>query len=277
MLFASTELAARIERAECALIADSVAAAARRRDLDVLSLPVAGGQACAAGPGSPLNKIVGAGFGPLPADAVWAEIEAAYDARGLPVQAEVSVLADPELAATLTGRGYRLVNCENVLGRSLANLPPLPRVAGLVVEQCGPDDTAAWLGVIVAGFAAPDQQGVVSHEEFPREIISDVLADMSDVVGFTTYLVRRAGESAGAGGLRLRDGVAHLCGAATLPAHRRLGAQTLLLAARLHVAAEAGCDLAVVTTQPGSKSQQNVQRQGFELLYTRNVLVRGHS
>ena len=35
-----------------------------------------------------------------------------------------------------------------------------------------------------------------------------------------------------------------------------------------------GLDVAVVTTQPGSKSQQNVQRQGFELLYTRAVLVR---
>ena len=63
-------------------------------------------------------------------------------------------------------------------------------------------------------------------------------------------------------------------GAATRPSHRRRGVQSSLLAARLARAAEAGCDVAVVTTQPGSKSQQNVQRQGFELLYTRAVLVR---
>ena len=31
---------------------------------------------------------------------------------------------------------------------------------------------------------------------------------------------------------------------------------------------------AVITTQPGSKSQQNAQRQGFDLLYTRAVLVK---
>ena len=31
---------------------------------------------------------------------------------------------------------------------------------------------------------------------------------------------------------------------------------------------------AVVTTQPGSKSQQNVQRRGFHLLYTRAILVK---
>jgi hypothetical protein len=32
-----------------------------------------------------------------------------------------------------------------------------------------------------------------------------------------------------------------------------------ILARRLEDAASAGCDIAVVTTQPGSKSQQNVQ------------------
>jgi len=52
------------------------------------------------------------------------------------------------------------------------------------------------------------------------------------------------------------------------------GVQSALLGTRLEVAAAAGCDVAVVTTQPGSKSQENAQRQGFELLYTRTILVR---
>jgi len=79
---------------------------------------------------------------------------------------------------------------------------------------------------------------------------------------------------AGGASMRLTDGVAQLCGAATLPAHRRRGVQTALLEERLAIAAAAGCDLAVVTTQPGSKSQQNVQARGFDLLYTRAILVR---
>jgi len=70
------------------------------------------------------------------------------------------------------------------------------------------------------------------------------------------------------------DGVAQLAGAATAPAHRRRGVQSALLSARLADAASGGCDVAVVTTQPGSKSQQNVQRRGFDLLYTRAVLVK---
>ena len=79
---------------------------------------------------------------------------------------------------------------------------------------------------------------------------------------------------AGGASLRVCAGVAQLCGAATAPAHRRRGAQSAMLATRLADAARQGCDGAVVTTQPGSKSQQNVQRQGFELLYTRAILVR---
>ncbi len=74
--------------------------------------------------------------------------------------------------------------------------------------------------------------------------------------------------------MRLDPPVAQLCGATTLPEKRRRGVQTALLRERLARARESGCEVAVVTTQPGSKSQQNVQRQGFALLYTRAVLVR---
>jgi hypothetical protein len=36
----------------------------------------------------------------------------------------------------------------------------------------------------------------------------------------------------------------------------------------------ARCDLALMTTQPGSRSEENGQRQGFQLLYSRALLVK---
>jgi len=72
----------------------------------------------------------------------------------------------------------------------------------------------------------------------------------------------------------MTEGIAQFTGAATAPACRRRGVQTALLLARLTDAAAAGCDIAVVTTRPGSKSQQNAQRRRFDLLYTRAVLVK---
>jgi ribosomal protein S18 acetylase RimI-like enzyme len=83
----------------------------------------------------------------------------------------------------------------------------------------------------------------------------------------------RDGVFAGGAELRVGGGIAQFAGAATAPEHRRRGVQTALLSARL-VDAAAGCEVAVITTQPGSKSQQNAQRRGFDLLYTRATLVR---
>ena len=51
-------------------------------------------------------------------------------------------------------------------------------------------------------------------------------------------------------------GDAQLAGAATAPAQRRRGVHGALLSARLADAA-AGCDVAVITTQPGSKAQHS--------------------
>ena len=120
MLFASTSLAARIERAECRLLADSAASAARRRPgTGVFATPLAGGIATFTERGSPLNKVAGLGFeGPLDEDDL-AAVERAFAERGAPVQAEVASLGDPAVVRLLTGRGYRLQGFENVLGRSL--------------------------------------------------------------------------------------------------------------------------------------------------------------
>jgi len=52
------------------------------------------------------------------------------------------------------------------------------------------------------------------------------------------------------------------------------GTESALLSTRLADAAAAGCKVGVITTQPASKSQQNAQRSGFDLLYTRVVLVK---
>jgi ribosomal protein S18 acetylase RimI-like enzyme len=131
-----------------------------------------------------------------------------------------------------------------------------------------------WLDVVAEGSVHPDTEGVPWHEEFPREMIVNTQRDMAGATGMARYIARLDGVIAGGATMRLVDGIAQLTGAATAPAHRRRGVQTALLAARLADAAAAGCDLAVITTQPGSRSQHNAQRRGFDLLYTRATLVR---
>jgi GNAT superfamily N-acetyltransferase len=269
--FCSVELAERIERAETQMIITATEAARRRLGATAFVMPIAGGAACYAEDGSPLNKIVGLGFGGVPSGDALDEIERAFAERGAPTHIELSNLADPAIGADLTGRGYQLVSFENVLGRALDGEKGTVAPSGVEVRLS--DDREAWLHVVVDGFAHPDVEGVPSHENFPRAIIENAIGDIEQA-GATPYLAFRDGVVAGGASMRMSDGVAQLTGAATAPTHRRHGVQTALLSTRLADAARAGCDIAVVTTQPGSKSQQNVQRRGFHLLYTRAVLVK---
>ena len=272
-LFCDTALAERIERAEAQLIAEAGAAARRRRaDAAGFVIPVCGGVAIFAEAGSPFNKVAGLGFGGVPGAAALDEIEQAFAACGAPVQVELAHLADPAIGVLLTGCGYRLTSFENVLGRSLTGEPEWAAAPGVEVRQIGADEFESWFDVVTDGFTHPDTSGLLSHEEFPREVIARAERDSS--AGLTRYIALHNGVNAGGARLRIAEGIAQLTGAATAPAHRRRGVQTALLSARLADATATGCDIAVVTTQPGSKSQQNVQRQGFDLLYTRAVLVK---
>jgi GNAT superfamily N-acetyltransferase len=272
-LFCDTALAGRIERAEAQLITGCCEAARRRTGADGFAIPVAGGVASFAGEGSPYNKVAGLGFAGLPGPAVLDDIERAFHLHGSPAQVELAHLADPAIGALLTGRGYQLESFENVLGRDLSGKPEPVMPPGVEVRRSDADEIEAWLDVVVEGSVHPDAQGVPWHEEFPREVIIGAELDAM-AAGDVRYAGLLGGILAGGATMRIAEGIAQLTGAATAPAHRRRGVQTALLAARLADAAAAGCDVAVIVTQPGSKSQQNAQRQGFDLLYTRAVLVK---
>ena len=274
-LFCDLELAERVERVEAQLIAEATEAARHRPGGgDGFVIPIAGGLATFAEPGSPFNKVAGLGFAGVPTAADLDEIERAFAARGADVQVELSHLGDPRIGALLTDRGYRLTSFENVLGLALDGEVEPVTPGGVEVRRSGEDEFDVWLEVVADGFAHADTQGVPSHEDFPSDVLARAERDFA-AAGVVRYLAQRDAVPAGGASLRTADGVAQLAGSATAPAHRRHGIQSALLAARLVDAAAAGCDIAVVTTQPGSKSQQNVQRRGFHLLYTRAVLVKG--
>ena len=270
-MFCDVDLAARIERAEAELMeATSRAAGRRRGDGSAFALALAGGVASFAEAESPFNKIAGLGFAGTPPGADLDRVERAFAAAGSPVQAEVATLGDPAIGELLTRRGYRLVSFENVLGRPLSDLPATAPTAGIEIRPSGDDPYEA---LVADATATADTQGVPSHEDFDRDVLVNAMRDLTES-GVRRWLALLDGVPAGGGSMRIAGTIAQLTGAATSPAHRRRGVQTALLAARLAEAAAAGCEVAVVTTQPGSRSQQNVQRTGFDLLYTRAILLR---
>jgi ribosomal protein S18 acetylase RimI-like enzyme len=273
-LFVSPELARRIELAEAALSAEVGRACVERKVPGAFVEPVGNGVAVFGGDGSPVNKIIGIGFGNAVDLDGLARVEARYAAAGAHVQAEVATLAHPDWHAALAPRGYALAGFENVLGRPLAGIDE-PPAAGVVVCECPSGHDDEWLDAVATGFQHPDDvPAQPAGQDFPRDVVERVFRDLATAGGFHRFVAVVGGVVAGGASLRLHDGIAQLCGAATLPAFRRRGVQTALMHARLAAARAAGCDLAVVTTVPGSKSQQNAQRQAFTLLYARAIHIR---
>ncbi len=277
-MFADGALARRVEAAEARLTRGVARAVAARADVVVADL---GEAAAVHAGGSPFDKVIGLGFAPFDdaARAAFAAFEERVLARGGAVRVELATLADPEVGAALNARGYVLRGFENVLGLRLDEAAvarlEAARPAGVEVARAAADETDTWIGLLNRGFSAPDVfDGPPPTEAFDAGALEQVFRDLQSVPGFVRYLARRGAGLAGGASLRLDGGIAQLAGAATLPEQRRRGVQTALLRARLCDAARAGCDLATVTTQPGSVSQRNVMKEGFALLYARAVLVK---
>jgi hypothetical protein len=273
-MFATLALARRIERSQarsCAAVAEGLR---RLGEGAPEVLEIGGGLSVFVRAGSPMNRVIGIGLDGGTLDAVQlAKVETCWRRRGEASRFEVATLADPAVAAQLTARGYLLVGFENVLGRQLdsAIAPASPDIAVEVVESAA--DRAAWREVAIAGFSQPDGTGA-GHAALSRAVLEQVFDDVRHLRGTHDYLARIGGVAAGAASIRIDDGMAVFAGATTLPAFRRRGVQNALVAGRLAAARRAGCDLAVVTTAPGTLSQANAQRHGFALIYSRASLVR---
>jgi ribosomal protein S18 acetylase RimI-like enzyme len=178
------------------------------------------------------------------------------------------------VAQQLAARGYELRAFENVLGCAAASLPPEP-AATFAVENADELDRDAFVDCMVDSFLQVDGSGAGTADQFARADLVAAMRETMSLPGLRRYAVRVGGVMAGAASMHIDDqGVAQLCGAATAPKFRRRGIQAALLRTRLADAALAGCDVAVITTQPGSKSQANAQRQRFSLLYARAILVK---
>jgi GNAT superfamily N-acetyltransferase len=273
-MFASVALAARIDRAEgrlCAGIARAVAA--HNPGERSVVIDIAGGVAVFAAAGSPTNKMIGIAFDAAADERALEAVEAAFAERGADLQAEVSTLASPAMHALLARRGYEPRGFEHQLGHSLAAIDP-GRPDGVAIDVIGREELDAFIDVLAAGFSSPDTGGVGGDVTPPSGALRSFLTLTMQDEGFRPFAARVDGTMVGAASLRIDGGIAQFTGAATLPAFRRRGVQTALLRERLCRAREAGCELAVVTTQPASKSQQNVQREGFELLYARQLFVK---
>jgi len=228
------------------------------------ALHVAGGIAFFGGVDYPANQMVGMGLHGEVTAADLDRVEEFFRSRGVASTVVVSPLAHESLRALLGQRGYAIAEFNSVLIRRINPHEPLTLPAGVVVERVTPETLKLWMSAVAQGFA----QDIAVAES--------VFGGFASLPGALPFLARIEGKVAGGGGGRViaEARVVALAGAATLPEFCRRGVQTALIAQRLHEAAKADCEYAVVSTLPGSGSQRNMERRGFRVAYTKTVMRR---
>ena len=221
-----------------------------------------------------MNKVLGLGLGVTVTDEDLDALELFYDERECPIQIELCPLVSTDLVAKLQGRGYVL---EGLRERARARALPesVPATNGLPVEVLtGDRDEEAFLRATVEGFAVPDSMPRAPDAPAP-EVVETLDRVMRQFIhpDIVRYLVRIDGEPAGAAASVITNGVLGIFGTATRPAYRRRGVQSAIVAKALE-GAIGRADLAIATTEPGSISQRTFERFGFQVLYTRAILLR---
>ncbi|MDQ3553623.1 MAG: GNAT family N-acetyltransferase [Chloroflexota bacterium] len=135
------------------------------------------------------------------------------------------------------------------------------RPTGVEIRRLHPDEWRAWAGVVSA-------DGVAAiPADTTRSLAPHLLATRNVHV-----LVAQAGDQViGTGTLHLHGKVGLLRAGVVLPDWRGRGVQRALIAARMRLAAELGCDHVTSQAPPDSISERNLTRAGMERLLIRDV------
>jgi hypothetical protein len=264
MIYSDRILSQKLERAEAKSNSAFVETRARLYpESGATWIEVGGVYAMFDGVESPCTQTFGLGLFDEITDAEMDEIEAFFTTRGAPVFHEVSPMADPTILPLLNARGYHPIELSTVLYCSLnTGRLDVPRENDLLSTRIiEPDEVDLWAATSAAGWAT-------EHEG-----LADFMFNFGQISaqcdGSFPYIAELAGKAISTGLLFIYDDVAMLAGASTIPEGRNNGAQNALLATRLKFAAAKGGTLAMMATSPGSQSQKNAQKNGFNIAYTR--------
>ncbi len=262
-MFVDSKLSQKIERAEGMANAAFVDSSQRiDPEVGACRVEIAGTMAMFDGVGSPCTQTFGLGLFDNVGEKEIGEIEAFFRDRGSDVFHEVSPLADAGLLSLLGERGYRAIEHSMVLYKELDAFDSgVGSNANISTRIIRPGETDVWVRTLANGWS--------TESEGLGEFMLGFGSVSAQCEGGLPWLAEIEGRPVAAAMLFVFDGLAVLAGASTIFEARGRGAQNALLSARLTYASKVGCTLAAMATAPGSQSQKNSQKNGFQIAYTR--------
>lgn len=271
LIYSDISLSQKLERTEGRANADFVETRAR---IDPACgaewIDVGGTYAMFDGVGSPLTQTFGLGIFEKATNDHLERLESFLRERGAEVFHEVSPMSDVSLLSLLGERGYRPVELTSVMYQGLIPGSPAgdPKNPAISVRRIRDDEADLWAEIAAEGWST-------EHESLGEFMLAfGKIAARAN--GSHPFIAEIGGRPVGAGSFAIYEDVCVLSGAATVPDARRQGVQNALLRARLAFAAERKCSLAMMCALPGSQSQKNAQKNGFDIAYTRTKWGQNH-
>ena len=216
------------------------------------------GFATFAGDGSPLTKVAGLGYQGSPFDLD--EIDAFFEGQTKNWELVVTPFTSRELIQQATARGYVPDHFETLMGQ-IAQPQPYVNPERVTTEEVLGDLTE-WMRVTDGGWA--------ESEPLPDE--PSAIGKIMAAWPARRFLGRIEGQPAATASLCEHEGVFLFAGACTRPQFRGCGLQTALTQHRIQSAGKGA--LLLVAALPGSQSHRNLQRIGFQPIYSELVMFR---
>lgn len=247
-------LVARVERffaRDCAGLARSLAKLEPDGDAEVVER--AGGALVWMGHGMYVNRSFAVGVTEPATDADVDAIVGFYEAKGADPTIELCPYADDVVRARASELGFVVTQFRNVYARTFDDLPDRSADVQLVPVDDARFETWA---------------DVWGDQSVDRDVDRRFVRARHRAEGEHAFLAFSGPDLVAVCSLAMLDRVADLGGMLTRPEDRGRGVQAACIAHRLAIARDAGCDFAVTSAVPGGTSARNLERAGFECLYT---------
>ena len=234
-------------------------------------LELAGGYAVLGGRGLYVNRALGWGLvGPVTAED-FDVLEERSEVIGVPPSVDVVPTADRTLIDLATARGYGILRFLTTHVRPPeTSIDELVDDPSIVIERAD-GECCSGFGRTSPPPASAPRRATLGGRATPspgRPQQSTARVSCSPATAATVAPSAPAPS-------RFATGVATLRGMTTLPSERRRGVQAALIAHRVRLAVDAGCDLVVSSTVPANPSERNLVRAGFRPLYETVTLAKG--
>ncbi|THE10742.1 N-acetyltransferase [Bacillus timonensis] len=186
-----------------------------------------------------------------------------YKQKDIPVRFELTPgHVSSELLTYLSNKGLYHHDFHTTLYSDLYPIPESENSSKITITELGKDEFDLFAEIYTKGFGMPSflKDGVAQNNQI-----------LYDQENWTFYLASIENKPAGIGVLFTKNGIGTLASATTLPEYRNSGIQTALIKRRMQNAMEQDCSLLVGQARFGSVSQNNMERVGMRIGYTKAI------